>query len=154
MHKILTLDLGTHTGFAISNHNEVIMSGTKNFKKDKSLSSRIREFSSWLRKTIKAYEIDTVIYEDVKAHKGVVAAHLYGGFLFTMGAVCEEMGVAYKGIGVKTIKRSATGDGNANKYEMIAAAKRMGFNPIDDNEADAIAILTCEFFNVKKKDDK
>lgn len=33
MNKILTLDLGTHTGFAISISNRVIASGTKVFKK-------------------------------------------------------------------------------------------------------------------------
>lgn len=87
----------------------------------------------------------------MKAHKGALAAHLYGGFLFTMGAICEEMNVEYQGIGVRTIKRSATGNGNAKKYEMIDAAERMGFKPVDDNEADAIAILTCLFSDVKKK---
>lgn len=56
MKAILTLDLGTHTGFAISKRNKVIASGTKIFKKDKSLSSRIRAFSSWLRETLEIYE--------------------------------------------------------------------------------------------------
>ena len=31
--------------------------------------------------------------------------------------------------------------GNANKDAMMAAARARGFNPADDNEADAIAIL-------------
>lgn len=149
MNKILTLDLGTHTGFAISISNIVVASGTKALKKSDKLASRIREFSYWLGSTLKKYEIDTVIYEDVKAHKGVLAAHLYGGFLFTMASVCEEMKIDYVGIGVTTIKKSATGKGNANKHEMIAAVKRLGFDPVDDNEADAVSILTCIFKDIK-----
>ena len=35
----------------------------------------------------------------------------------------------------------STGKGNANKDAIIAAARARGFSPVDDNEADAIAIL-------------
>jgi Holliday junction resolvasome RuvABC endonuclease subunit len=49
--------------------------------------------------------------------------------------------VPYQGVPVGTIKKHATGKGNANKAAMIAATKAKGFNPADDNEADAIAIL-------------
>ena len=42
---------------------------------------------------------------------------------------------------VGTIKRFATGKGNADKAAMIAAVRGRGFEPADDNEADAIAIL-------------
>ena len=58
-------------------------------------------------------------------------------------AQCERelRGIPYEGVPVGTIKRHATGKGNANKAAMIAAAKARGFSPADDNEADAIAIL-------------
>jgi Holliday junction resolvasome RuvABC endonuclease subunit len=42
---------------------------------------------------------------------------------------------------VGTIKKHATGKGNAPKQAMIHAACKRGFSPADDNEADAIAIL-------------
>ena len=48
---------------------------------------------------------------------------------------------AYQGVPVGTIKRHATGKGNAPKEAMIAAARAHGFSPADDNEADAIALL-------------
>lgn len=47
----------------------------------------------------------------------------------------------YQGVPVATIKKHATGKGNAGKEEMIAAAKARGHQPTDDNEADALAIL-------------
>ena len=40
-----------------------------------------------------------------------------------------------------TIKKHATGKGNAGKAEMIAAATARGFDPVDDNHADALALL-------------
>ena len=42
---------------------------------------------------------------------------------------------------VGTIKRHATGKGNAGKDEVIAAMRARGFAPADDNEADALALL-------------
>ena len=48
---------------------------------------------------------------------------------------------ASQSVPVGTIKRHATGKGNAPKEAMIAAARARGFSPADDNEADAIAIL-------------
>jgi Holliday junction resolvasome RuvABC endonuclease subunit len=53
----------------------------------------------------------------------------------------ELRGVPYQGVPVGTIKRHATGHGNAPKQAMIGAAQTRGFSPTDDNEADAIAIL-------------
>ena len=65
----------------------------------------------------------------------------YGGLLATLTAWAELRGVPYEGVPVGTIKRHATGKGNASKDSMIAAARARGFSPADDNEADAIAIL-------------
>ena len=42
---------------------------------------------------------------------------------------------------VGTIKRFIAGKGNADKTAVIAAVRARGFDPTDDNEADAIAIL-------------
>ena len=42
---------------------------------------------------------------------------------------------------VGTIKRHITGRGNADKDAVIAAVRALGFDPADDNEADALALL-------------
>lgn len=47
----------------------------------------------------------------------------------------------YQGVPVGTIKKHATGKGNAGKEEMILAVRQRGHSPSDDNEADALAIL-------------
>ena len=66
---------------------------------------------------------------------------LFRSLMATLTSWAELRGVPYEGVPVGTIKRFATGKGNANKDAMIAAARARGFSPADDNEADAIAIL-------------
>ena len=85
--------------------------------------------------------VAAIYFEEVRRHIGTDAAHIYGGFLATLTAWCERKGVAYQGVPVGTVKRFATGKGNADKQAVLAAMRSRGFNPADDNEADAIAIL-------------
>lgn len=59
----------------------------------------------------------------------------------TLTAWAELRGIPYEGVPVGTIKRFATGKGNANKAAMIEAIRQRGFSPADDNEADALALL-------------
>ena len=42
---------------------------------------------------------------------------------------------------VATTKKHATGKGNADKAAVVAAARKQGHYPLDDNEADALAFL-------------
>jgi Holliday junction resolvasome RuvABC endonuclease subunit len=52
---------------------------------------------------------------------------------------CERAKIPYTSIPVATIKREATGKGNADKDAMVAAARARwpGFEPATDDEADA-----------------
>jgi len=101
-------------------------------------------FVSWLDGLSRpAGPLGGVFFEEVRAHKGTAAAHAYGAFLGHLSAWCESNGVPYQGIPVATIKRSATGRGNAGKDDVIRAMRSLGFNPGDDNEADALALLRC-----------
>ena len=88
----------------------------------------------------KAGPIDAVFLEEVRGHKGTLAAQIYDGFLAHLSAWAEFSAIPYEGVPVGTIKKS-TGKGKAGKDEVIAAVHRMGHRPGDDNEADAIALL-------------
>jgi Holliday junction resolvasome RuvABC endonuclease subunit len=139
--NVLALDLGTATGFAIWKGGE-ILSGVKKLRHDRRASgARFLDFRNWLIETINAHNICSVFFERVYGHKGTDAAHVYGGFMYALAAVCEEESIRCVGIPVTTIKKYATGNGRATKEEMIAAARSRGFNPVDDNSADALAIL-------------
>ena len=143
-HAVLALDLGTTTGWALRGQDGGITSGTMTFKPSRFEGGGMRylRFRSWLAEVADlSGGLTRMVFEEVRAHAGTDAAHLYGGFLAHLSAWCEERGIAYEGVPVATIKRFATGRGNADKAAMIAAIRARGFAPADDNEADAIALL-------------
>ena len=141
---ILALDLGTTTGWAIRGYDGLITSGTVSFKPSRYDGGGMRylRFTNWLTEIDRlSGPIHAIYFEEVRRHAGTDAAHVFGGLLAVLTSWGELRGVPYQGVPVGTIKRHATGKGNANKDAMIAAARKRGFNPADDNEADAIAIL-------------
>ena len=141
---ILALDLGTSTGWALACRDGSISSGSQSFKPQRFEGGGmpLLRFAAWLSELhIKAGPLTRVVFEEVRAHKGTAAAHTYGAFLGQLTAWCELHHVPYQGVPVATIKKHATGKGNAGKDEVIAAMRAMGHAVTDDNEADALAIL-------------
>ena len=141
----LALDLGTTTGYAWradSNAHQII-SGTWDLKPQRFEGGGMRfvRFRDNLDRMFKTCGVTTIYFEEVRRHLGTDAAHIYGGLLGVLTGWCEERGIPYQGVPVKTIKKFWTGKGNAKKQDMIDVAFARGFNPIDDNEADAIALL-------------
>jgi hypothetical protein len=142
--SILALDLGTTTGWALRSRDGEITSGTVSFKPSRYEGGGIRylRFRSWLEElTHYVGAFGAVHFEEVRRHAGTDAAHVYGGLLGTLTSWCEHREIAYQAVPVGTIKRFATGKGNADKVAMLAAIRQRGFAPSDDNEADALAIL-------------
>ena len=141
---LLSLDLGTVTGWALSNAYGRITSGTAHFRPQRFEGGGMRylRFERWLNETHEVSgEINAVYFEEVRRHLGVDAAHAYGGFLASLTAWCEEHAIPYEGVPVGTIKRYITGKGNAGKAKVIEAIQQRGHQPADDNEADALALL-------------
>nr|WP_184047360.1 hypothetical protein [Roseospira visakhapatnamensis] len=141
---ILALDLGTHTGWALARGDGSIVSGTEQFRQDRWSGGGMPylRFRHWLGEVAETSGgLGLVTFEEVRAHAGTAAAHAYGGFLATLTAWAEGVSVPYEGVPVGTIKRFATGKGNASKAAVIEAMRRAGFAPKDDNEADALALL-------------
>ena len=145
--KILALDLGTKCGFAYSGGG----SGVWNLapRRHESQGMRWIKFRQSLNDALK--DVDMVAYEEVARHLGTHAAHIYGGFLAILQEMCEERKIEFVGVPVGTIKKFATGRGNASKDMMIKAANQLtgrgdtgSGNPepvVDDNEADATCLL-------------
>ena len=100
-------------------------------------------FRQWLTELkASAGGVDALYFEEVRRHAGTSAAHSYGGFLATLTAWCEHHSIPYSGVPVGTIKKHVTGKGNAGKAEVMAAVRALGHKPADDNEADALALLS------------
>ena len=139
--KLLALDLGMSLGFAIFKDGKFI-SGTKKLGTYKEkFGARFHEFRTWLLNIIAKHNIEAVYFERVFGHKGVEAAHCYGGFLYMLASVCFQQNIPCISFSVQAIKKFMTGKGNATKDEMIAAAKQKRFNPATNDEVDAIAII-------------
>ncbi|WP_446097994.1 crossover junction endodeoxyribonuclease RuvC [Candidatus Liberibacter asiaticus] len=137
--SVLALDLGSKMGFAVRKSDQ-IFSGVVKFENGRFEGGGMRylKFQNWLDDL---RGIKTIWFEEVRRHLGVDASHAYGGFLAVLASWCERHGIAYSGVPVQTIKKHITGKGNANKALVVLAVKGLGFNPIDDNEADALALL-------------
>ena len=141
---VLALDLGTTTGWAIRGFDGLITSGTVSFKPSRYDGGGMRylRFTNWLTEIDRlSGPIAAIYFEEVRRHVGTDAAHVFGGLLAVLTSWGELRGIPYQGVPVGTIKKHATGKGNAPKQAMIDAARARGFSPPDDNEADAIAIL-------------
>lgn len=160
MSKILAIDPGTKLGWAISG----AQSGTEDLSVNRHESQGMRfiKLEVFLDMILKdgpkmldnakidpahssTKGITLVVYEIVARHKGTHAAHIYGGIVSIIQKMCVEQGIDYAGVPVGTIKKHATGKGNAGKPQMIAAAKVLfpDANIIgeDDNHADALCLL-------------
>lgn len=151
---VLALDLGTTMGYALREDTQ-IHSGVWLFapRRSEGKGMRFLRFAKnleHLHDEHGEYGIDEVFYEEVVSHtrrddKGfhfaTQAAHVYGGFKAVLMGWCEVKGIPYTGVPVGTIKKYATGKGNAKKDVMIAMAKARGWDPDDDNEADALWLL-------------
>ena len=141
---ILALDLGTTTGWALRGSDGHITSGSESFRPQRFEGGGMRflRFRRWLTEIKQSCDrIDCLHFEEVRRHVSTDAAHVYGGFLATLTAWCEHHQIPYQGVPVGTIKKHATGKGNASKEDVIAAVQARGHDPVDDNEADALALL-------------
>lgn len=146
LQTVIALDLATTTGFAIRRADGRIESGEVSFslKKDEGQGRRYVKFRAWLLEVKQSHpDLAEIVYEQVMGHgaHNVIAAHVFGGLLATLQAFGEHHGIAYRGIGVSTIKKRFAGAGNATKKDVIDQCRALGFKPAGDNEADAIALL-------------
>jgi Holliday junction resolvasome RuvABC endonuclease subunit len=141
---ILALDLGTTTGWALRGSDGAITSGSESFRPQRFEGGGMRflRFKRWLTELKDmAGGFDALHFEEVRRHVSTDAAHAYGGFLATLTAWCEHHQIPYQGVPVGTIKKHATGKGNASKDDVLNAMCALGHAPTDDNEADALALL-------------
>ena len=141
---ILALDLGTTTGWALRSSDGAITSGSAGFRPQRFEGGGMRflRFKRWLAELKDMTGgIHALYFEEVRRHVSTDGAHAYGGFLATLTAWCEHHQIPYQGVPVGTIKKHATGKGNASKDDVLSAMRALGHAPTDDNEADALALL-------------
>ena len=138
---LLAIDPGTACGWAVMAPERSPLYGTWDLrtKRHEGAGMRFLRLRRYLEEAIPG--CDLVAYEEVRRHAGTSAAHVYGGIVAEIQATCEVLRVPYTAVPVGTVKKHATGKGNAGKPAMIRAAEsRWGLEGLTDDQADALWI--------------
>ena len=162
--NILALDLGTKTGWCLYAQH-VRESGVQTFdvKRGESPGMRYLRFRRWLEEIAlwedgvgnRVRPVNLIVYEQTLgrfAHGGA-QSEIAAGFATRVQEFCAERGVEHAAVHGSTLKKWTTGKGNAKKAAMASSVVARFFPQecvetrakillaIDDNEADAIALL-------------
>jgi hypothetical protein len=139
---ILALAPGLQTGWSFSPTRGVIISGSWDLSPGRGdealryqrLKNTLEEF--WFLNEANNFE---VLYE--QAHRIPGTQTCRAELLRPLKAWCRERDIIPQAIGVGQIKKFWTGRGNVTKEDMVAEARARGFDPVDGNEAIALALL-------------
>lgn len=157
--KILALDLGTKTGWALYDAYPKlpdmpgITSGTWVLAKPAEVK-RMRAAdldrccdirAARLRECIVSVgPVDAIYFEDVTFSTTTLQTQMWGSLRAVVWLeTSQALGPKGVAVPVATLKKFATGKGNADKAHMLEAAIKQGFKSIgaDDNEVDAWHLL-------------
>lgn len=145
---ILSIDCATKTGWCLYD-GRVHESGVMDFSKRRGESNgaMFLRFRRWLSDLIASVQdLEMVVYEQAH-HRGGAATEICVNLTGRVQEICSAGGIEYASIHTGTLKKRATGRGNASKTEMIEAAREhLGRQSVDDNEADAVlmAVMAWE----------
>ena len=145
VHKILSLDLGSNTGWCYLEDGKIINSGVATFKKhkDEKPGKKFFEFQNFL---IDFNGVDEIYYEIVPRTMSRYAAEVYHGFLAILHVFNYSMDIRCSGIYSGTWKKEFTGKGNAKKHEVCKQAIDIGWlngkagTDQKNDEADSIGV--------------
>lgn len=140
--RILAIDPGTNCGWAVRYDDSRMDGGTWRLQPGRFEGGGMRflRLRRYLNEMIDQVKPELVVFEEVRRHIGTTAAHVYGGLIAVIQEECECRQIPYQAIPVGTVKKVATGKGNAGKPEMIAAANEqwsLALGDAEENEADA-----------------
>jgi len=145
--KLLALDLGSHCGWATF-FDGIRHSGVETFdlRRGESPGMRFLRFHRWL---VDLPKPELCLFEQAH-HRGGFSTAVALGFQAHLLSWCAQNGIEHQPIHTATLKKWLTGHGHAGKPDMIAGVCRRGFHlagphdpcsGLDDNEADALALL-------------
>lgn len=146
---ILALDQATTTGWAIvKDTGEVLASGVWKLADTKrtgeSRGMRYIRFRCFLREALlDSYGTDSIgmICHEQTLLRGGAATEIANGLKALILEAAAETGVEVSCVHTTELKHWATGNGRAEKADMIKACISLsGVSPRDDNEADAVLI--------------
>jgi len=144
MKATLALDLATRTGWALRRKDGSLLSGVQN-NKPTSRDSRgmlFLRFEWWLEPMMEREEVGLIAYEQPHLRGGPPTEVLVG-LVSIMQKIAAERAAEFTSCHSSTLKKFATGRGNARKPDMIRMANELWPEQgiVDDNQADALWLL-------------
>lgn len=149
--KILALDIATRTGWATNCSGKIEVGtwvlATATEVKAWGKTRLVRRNDPRILRLIKLVapfcdKVDCIIIEDLEFSSYRKQMQLWSSLRAAVWVACQECEIHYDAVNVKTLKKFATGSGNADKTMMIAAARRQRPDLIfDADSADAYHIL-------------
>jgi len=136
---ILAIDAATKTGWCLWRNDRIYESGVQDFSKRRGESNgaMFLRFRSWLSR-MSDLPLKLIVYEQAH-HRGGAATEICVNLTGRIQEICAERGIEFATVHTGTLKKWATGVGNADKGQMMArATSYLGRRPLDDNEADAV----------------
>ena len=141
--KILAIDPGTKTGWAFSDGEGRVESGTNVLKlrAGEAKTMRYIRFTKWLDDMFLMLRPTLVIFE--KTHmRGYEATKFMMNLIGRIETICNEWEITYTDVHTGTLKKFATGSGKGSKNDMIRLAEKKHQKVVDsDDEADALHML-------------
>jgi Holliday junction resolvasome RuvABC endonuclease subunit len=140
--NIFALDLATKTGWSTNIHGR--RCGVIEFpiKRGERPGMRFLRCRAWLNEMWRLLDqqIEIIVYEQAH-HRGGAATACCVGLVTEVQAFAAEHDIELMPVHTATLKKFSTGSGRASKQDMVKTAKERGWNPQDDNEADACLLL-------------
>lgn len=139
--NVLAIDPGTKCGWAHGSGRSGVWD--LSVKRFESSGLRYVKLRRRLLDLLDVERTDFVVFEAPRSMAHYSALVVLAGLTAIIEDVCHECGVNCAGISPTAVKRHATGKGNAQKKDMVAAAKKHWPNVVfkDDNQADAMWLL-------------
>jgi len=159
--RLLGLDLGTCTGYALSSGSKIVRSGVRDFsvKSSQHKGQRGIKFYNFL---LTLGQVDAVFYEramfggNFKNKKGEWVAPSSDGREFVHGLImlvemyAAGFNIPTYPVHASTLKKNFTGNGRAEKVDMCSTARSLGWQGGAENtatfhdEVDACALVITE----------
>ncbi len=149
MHKILTLDTATRTGWASGYVTETPTYGAFKCPRTGDLETDLVTFKNWFIQKLDEEDPDFVAWESPLMGQGKESKIRWLiGLVTVVGVECKERGILIGETAIQTIKVFATKNQYAQKIEMIEAMRLFGYDLEDyeDDEADTLALWHHTFF--------
>ena len=139
---ILALDCGNKTGWALWGGAHVT-SGVQDFTPRPTDVPGLRwsRFTAWL--LLMSENAECIVSERWTRAPGI-AGKISAGFITRIEEHCATHGATHVEVSPAELKRWLTGDGNANKLQMMSEVRHRRWTDklaLSDDEADALALL-------------